>query len=232
MLRELVEDIMSARDEKALRRALARLATAYGYEHYAFINLHAARVHAVSDYPAEWQEEYLTRSYMIIDPVVTVAKRVVRPFDWSNDRERRLKPPEIKRFCDDATACGIRSGISLPVRTGRNAFAVLTFSSSRDSETAISREFDFTSAGEAVAFLHSKFAKMPTSFSAPQFSTLNERETTCLKWSAEGKSFSDIAAMEGLKYSTVRFHIENAKQKLLVQTVAHATALATRLGLI
>lgn len=232
LLRELVDAIARASEEESLKTALSRLTLAYGYDHFAFVNLHATKVYALSNYPDEWQDIYLARSYMVLDPVVTVAKRIARPFEWSNDRQRLCCEADVKRFCEEAASYGIRSGISIPVRTGLGRIAILTLASSRDTEISINADFDVFSAAAAVSLLHAKFPRPPVNRSPPVISVLNSRETACLKWVAEGKRPADIAIVEGIKYSTVRFHIEKAKAKLSVETVAHATALATKLCLI
>lgn len=232
LFRELIDVIAQATDERSLKAALGHLTTASGYDHFAFLNLHAKRVHAVSNYPAEWQDVYLARSYMIIDPIVTMAKRLTRVFDWCGDHERRRSTGDVKRFCDDAASFGIRSGVSVPVRTGLGRFAMLTFASSRNAKPSKNAEVDAGSAATAVALLHAKLAQAPTFLPSVTCAALNSREAACLSWVAEGKSLADIAAVEGIKYSTVRFHLDNAKAKLDVYTLPHATARATKLSLI
>ncbi|WP_436084311.1 autoinducer binding domain-containing protein [Pararhizobium sp. LjRoot235] len=226
---ELTEAVARASGQKSLKLALSRLRANYGYDYFAFLNLHAQKVHAVSDYPKEWQAIYLERSYTIIDPVITTAKRLNRPFEWSIDRERRFAGNDVKRFYDDAAGFGIRSGISIPVRTGKGQYALFTLAS-RDPETAKTAELDIVSAVSAVALLHAKFAQEPVA--PPTLANLNTREASFLKMIAEGMRMADIANVEGLAYKTVVFHINKAKAKLDVYTLPHATARATKLSLI
>lgn len=55
-------------------------------------------------------------------------------------------------------------------------------------------------------------------------STLTVRETQCLRWSALGRGDADIGQTLGITTRTVRFHLDNAKQKLGVTTRAQAIA--------
>jgi LuxR family transcriptional regulator, activator of conjugal transfer of Ti plasmids len=229
---ELIEAIARASGEDSLALVLSQLRFAYGYDHFAYLNLHAEKVQAVSDYPEEWQAIYLARSYTIIDPVVTSAKRAMQPIEWSSDRERRRAEGKVKRFYDEAAGFGIRSGISIPVRTGRGRCAILTLASSRETEATRTATLDIASAASAVALLHAKIGQASVKSASQTNATLNSRETLCLKWVAEGKRMMDIALMEGLSYGTVVFHINSAKAKLDVYTLPHATAVATRLSLI
>jgi len=240
LFRELIEIVAQAPGEKSLKRALSRFRANHGYDHFAFLNLHAQRVHAVSDYPKEWQATYLARSYTIIDPVISSAKRVMRPFEWSSDRERRRAESDVKRFYDEAASFGIRSGVSIPVRTGRGRFAILTLASSHNAEivrTAADPDIvSVASAVSAVTLLHTKFAQAPANWEPADLATpigaINARERACLKGIAEGKRMADIAVMEGIAYGTVAFHLSNAKAKLDALTLPHATWLATKLSLI
>lgn len=227
---ELIETIARASGEKPLKLALSRLRANYGYDYFAYLNLHAQKVHAVSDCPEEWQAIYLARSYTIIDPVITNAKRLKRPFEWSIDRDRRLAGDDVKRFYDEAASFGIRSGISIPVRTGHGQFAIFTLASSRDEVMAKTAELDIALAVSAVALLHAKFAQEPVA--PPAIADLNKKEASFLKMIAEGMRMADIANLEGLAYKTVVFHINKAKAKLDVYTLPHATARATKLSLI
>jgi len=57
---------------------------------------------------------------------------------------------------------------------------------------------------------------------------LSKRETEVLRLIATGKSDDDVAAELGIAARTVRFHLENAKQKLGVTTRAQAVLIVLR----
>ena len=61
---------------------------------------------------------------------------------------------------------------------------------------------------------------------------LTVRETQCLRWAAMGKTDADMGQILGISARTVRFHIENAKQKLGVATRTQAVAKAVNEKLI
>ncbi len=228
--RELIDAVGGTSSDKALKRTLSRLRASYDYDYFAFLNLHAHKVHAVSDYPEEWKAIYLAGSYTTVDPIITSAKRINRPFEWSIERERRRADNNVKRFCDEAASFGIRSGLSIPMRTGQGRFALLTLASSRDADGTSTAELDIAAAVSAVGLLHGRFARSPVA--SQNLAGLSSRESEFLKMIAEGMRMADIALVEGLAYNTVAFHIKNAKAKLQVYTLPQATALATKLSLI
>lgn len=59
---------------------------------------------------------------------------------------------------------------------------------------------------------------------------LTEREITCLKWIAEGKSDWQIGVILSISAKTVNYHVENAKRKLGVATRIQAVVVAIRSG--
>jgi len=61
---------------------------------------------------------------------------------------------------------------------------------------------------------------------------LTERETTCLRWVAQGKSDGVVATILGVSDSAVHFHMTNVLRKLGVSTRTQAVAKAMALGLI
>jgi len=228
----LIEASSTACGEQSLKTAVEGFALTHGFELFAYLHLRAKRSFAVSNYPTEWQALYFDRSYNRIDPVITAAKRGMRAFRWSIDRDRPGITHDLRRFYDEAAKYEIRSGFSIPVRTGFGEFAILTLASSSSVSLSDGKYMDAVQAAAAVAFIHARFVQQgrPGGASAPV--ALSPRELMCLRWSAEGKSMHDIALVAGLKYSTVRFYLDTAKTKLDVVTLPQATALAIKLMLI
>lgn len=56
-------------------------------------------------------------------------------------------------------------------------------------------------------------------------SPLSKRESECLRWVAEGKTDGEAGKILGISPRTVRFHINNAKDKPGVATRIQAVAL-------
>lgn len=61
---------------------------------------------------------------------------------------------------------------------------------------------------------------------------LTPREIDCLSWAAKGKTRWETAHILKVSDSTVRFHLENARNKLAAGNVTHAVALGVRDGII
>lgn len=61
---------------------------------------------------------------------------------------------------------------------------------------------------------------------------LTERELTCLRWAAVGKTSWEMGAILGLTERTVNFHVQNACRKLGVHSRQAAITSALRAGLL
>jgi len=59
--------------------------------------------------------------------------------------------------------------------------------------------------------------------------SLTARELECLRWTAQGKTDSEIGTILTISARTARFHIENAKRKFGVSTRIQAVAEALKL---
>jgi DNA-binding CsgD family transcriptional regulator len=62
--------------------------------------------------------------------------------------------------------------------------------------------------------------------------SLTRRESECLAWCAEGKSYWETAIILGIAERTVSFHMESARAKLNAGSNAHAVAIAVHAGLL
>ncbi len=219
-----------ARSQDMLTGALPKLVDELGFDSYAYLYVHPSLTKAVSNYAPEWQDHYFDSSYPTIDPVVAAAKSSLRPFAWCpNSYPAETK--EARRFYSEAADFGIRSGISVPVRTACRHMSMLTLASNKPSLT-LDKDIDQIAAITAVAYLHARIEEQDTKPTGQTHFDLTARQAACLKWSAEGKSMKAIAVLENMSFSTVSFHLNNARKALDASSLAQATALATKLGLI
>ena len=228
--RKLVEQVTLSRNEATLLESLETMTVEAGFRFFAYLHLQTARQTALSNYDKEWQGRYFDKGYASIDPVVLKAKSRPSAFVWSN-RETPGLNRKRRTFYGEAAEFGIRSGISVPIDTGFGCMAMLTLAAS-EPDAVEGIHLDPVKAAAAFGQVHARIEAM---WSQPKPGTkfnLKTDELTCLRWASEGKRMVDIADIENMKYSSVAFHVDNAKKALGVTTLPHATALAKELGLI
>lgn len=226
-----LSDISSlAKTEAMLKAALTDAVYELGFDCYAYLNIQPVRSYAVSNYATEWQQRYLEQDYRDIDPVVRTARARMEAFTWAPESPRKLSS-RVRAFYAEADDFGIRSGITIPVRTAFGHMSMLTLASNKPS-LSLECDIDQLAAATAVALLHARLEIQEIEPTASAQVELTARQALCLKWSAEGKSMRAIAAIEGMSFATVNFHLNNARKTLDAGSLAQATALATKLKLI
>ena len=228
---KLIDMSSVARTEQMLTEGLTELVQEFGFDCYEYVNLHPVRTHAVSNYPPEWQARYLAQNYIKVDPIVSMAQARMQAFAWAAERPRQSTDKLVRRFYREAGDFGIRSGVTIPIRTAFGHMSMLTLAS-HEPTLAPGKDIDQIAAITAVAQLHAKLEHQNVEPTATAQVDLKAKQALCLKWSAEGKTMKDIAAIENISFATVTFHLNNARKALDVGTLPHATALATKLKLI
>lgn len=235
--REIFESLIDVCDaatgDDALCGALVRLTRSAGFDCYAYFHVHPTDSYAVSNYPLEWQERYFSCGYMKIDPVITAAKRATHVFRWSIDAERSRSCTQLGRFYTEAADFDLKSGLSVSVSTGFGRVAVVTFASACHTLPDDCLLGETAALGmTAGAYMHARIAQRNRTQQERRAMILTSNEAACLRWAAEGKSMLEIAKILGMKYGTVRFHLDSAKVKLGTVKLCQATASAARLLLI
>lgn len=230
-LQGLIDAVDVAHDERSIRSAVKKFTVASGFERYAYIHVHADDGVALSDYPAEWQNIYLEKRYTIIDPVVTTAKRTLRMFTWSAEHpDVRRSSREVKQFYFEATDFGIRSGVSIPIKTSYGRTAMITLASDRPHVEI--PPWDPMQAALALAYVHIHLSLSSASSLKTGKVTLSTQEATSLSWSSHGKSMNVIADLLGIKPRTVQFYLDNARDKLGASSLQQAVRIAVKKKLI
>lgn len=230
-LDKLIDITAVESDQNSLEGALAGLTEQMGFNSYAYLNIQAGHILAITNYHRDWRSVYFERNYQSIDPVVKRAKLTKRTFTWAGELERpRLSKSEY-RFYAHAADFGIRSGITIPVKTANGSMSMFTVASEK-RELDLKCEIDPVAAVSAVAQLHTRITFLRARPSIKDHSYLDAKEATYLRWIAVGKTMEEVADIEGVKYNSVRSKLAEAKKRFNVHTITHLAALAIRKGLV
>ena len=181
----------------------------------------------------EWQNHYRKEKFIEIDPVYNNSAHTILPLDWAKiDRSS----PKIKRFFSHALDSGVgRNGLTIPVRGPSNGMWALFGVSTQDNE----REWDLRrrellkDAMVLAHYIHQRAVEI-YGYPGESFSlkAITPREREALSWSAEGKSFQDIATIMRISAETVKAHLDSARFKLGALTRTHAVVKALRAGIV
>lgn len=142
----------------------------------------------------------------------------------------RLSKAE-RAFYAHAADFGIRSGVTIPIKTANGSMSMFTLASEKPT-IDLEREIDAVAAAAAVGQLHARISFLHTTPSAEDSAWLDPKEATYLRWIEVGKTMEEVAELEGVKYNSVRVKLREASKRFNVHTTTHLTALAIRKRLI
>jgi DNA-binding CsgD family transcriptional regulator len=215
-------------DKPAIHGALRRFANIHGFEWFTYLSVHEADVYGLSNYPDEWQKQYLEDDLAKVDPVVAAISPTRGAFAWS---EREM-PTEIRRdqrrFLGEAKTFDIRSGIAIPIFSGFGRRALFTFASGdlKADRSLVANQYSALTLGAFIdGYLQSRdFDGLMRSAPSP----LTPYQLECLSWLLQGKTNDDIAALRSVSRRAVEFQLQSIRQKLNVLTTYQALGIAVK----
>lgn len=191
------------------------------------------QTHFAADFMSNYAEHGLIRH----DVAVHWAFFHDTPRCWQSLRTEGVMSPEQKRVWVEGAAYGVRNGLSVPLRFGREAnpgglFLSATGMSDR-AWSLLFREKAPLLIGIAHGF-HLAMTRFPL-FGEPlgpvdRVVSLTRRERECLLWASRGCHTGEIADRLDLADRTVEHHMASARRKLQARTTAQAVARAMAMG--
>lgn len=216
--------------------AVQRIADFYQVE---FVTLHLFRSgedaqnkpYVRTNYPDAWVSHYLLNDYVRMDPVLQMAERIAGPFCWST-----IKPEGQQiEMMEQAFKHGLgRTGFSVRHIDAIGRRSVLSFNAhnAKGGTTWVPYLDEIRDGLINLAQATHHMALDEIYLDREPFPQLSPREIECLKWTAAGKTHTDIAIILDLSEHTIRGYLKDARMKLDCVTLAQAVSKAASLGLI
>jgi DNA-binding CsgD family transcriptional regulator len=228
-------DTILGYNEQDLEETLRAIAADVGVSHIAYVRFapdkssDASLLAAMVTYSVAWQHRYFEKQYVLIDPVVTNGSKAVLPFDWE---ELASDDPVVQAFFIDALNYGVgRSGVSIPVRNRRGAYAVVSFSSNHSKREWQEFKNNNMVKLQLISVLIDSAASVNLKLTSPPVK-LSKREEQCLIWAARGKTYQDISDILNISFGSVKSYLDTARHKLNCINLTHAVAVAIATGVI
>ncbi len=203
-----------------------------GFQYCSFtmssqLNVFQTKPIQINNYPNEWSRLYQQAHFFDVDPIVAHCKRCVLPIVW--DQKAFETAPGLWSM---AQSFGVHLAWTQPVHDFQGVYSMLTLGRSTGEVTPLEL---YEKAGQVLWLCHAMHAAVAQKYadttSAHSPSKLTPRETEILKWSAMGKTASDIATILCLSERTVGFHISSTFKKLGVNNKIAAVLCASKAGL-
>ncbi|MCD2519531.1 LuxR family transcriptional regulator [Massilia sp. G4R7] len=232
----LLLDLLDAPNELTWCERLFGLARDQGFGQVLFAQVasrHARFENAFvrSNYSSEWRSRYDANGFAYVDPTVGHCLSSTLPIVWAPST---FSKGASNALYEEASAHGIRSGVTLPVHGPQGEFGVMSFACDERPGSALTRAIAEALPGLSLirdyAFASSaRFREPKPEIEAPR---LTRRELEVLQWVMAGKSSWEVARITGCSEATVNFHLANVRQKFGVNTRQQAVVKAIALGLI
>ena len=179
-------------------------------------------------YPEGWVSRYLLNNMAVTDPVLQRAQKGDDAFFWS---ELMLDADQIRTMAEFGRAGLGTVGYSLVHIDPHGRKSVLSISRVEAGGWDEHIEAHVDSLEQAHMDLHVK-ALAEAAADAMGIPHLAPREYECLRFTAQGKTYSEIAIILNLSEHTVRSYLKLARVKLNCVSLAQAVAKAVRYKMI
>ena len=230
---DIIDELAGIQSEQDLFRELVARANELEFEYVAYglrppLPITKSNTVLLTNYPSAWQQKYAQSNYIQVDPTVKHAMKSQMPMVWSD--EVFESTPD---FWEEAQSHQIRVGWAQATLDGQGFRGMLVVSRGRDALSA--PELDAKT--PHLAWLTQVAHQLMATLLKPRFvqgvnENLSSREIEILRWTADGKTSSEIADIIHISERTVNFHVNNAIVKLNVANKTAATVKAAILGLL
>ncbi|MBI5874894.1 MAG: autoinducer binding domain-containing protein [Deltaproteobacteria bacterium] len=173
-------------------------------------------------YPEGWFVAYKEEKLYEIDPIVWWQYKFFGTQIWA-DTYKKYKNKASPEFIYNANSFNLNFGISSGIQCAHNNLAsITTFANSKNYFRAHQKVIvDILTPNfhQAILRVCKGNEKRPLPYLTP-------RESEIIQWIKEGKTNWEISMILSISERTVRFHLENIKNKLDATTKAHVVAIA------
>jgi DNA-binding CsgD family transcriptional regulator len=229
-------DTILGYNEKDLRETLKDVAAEIGVAHISIIRFAQDKsadtsvFTAAATYSNEWLARYFLKKYVNIDPALAYGRSATTVFDW--EMLRGGCDPSGLAFLDDAAVHGVGPrGLSIPVRSRRGVFSVVSFTSDCSRAEWERYKNDNMAKLQLLAVLIESAANINFKLPPPSVK-LSRREEQCLIWAARGKTYQEIGEILDLTFGSVKTHLDSARHKLNCMNLTHTVAVALASGVL
>lgn len=233
---ERFSSLLECESEEIWLKSIIQLGNEFGFER-TLIAVVAERPISLSDaflrsnYSSQWLDKYNCERLVTVDPTVRHCVMHSTPLIWD---PALFSSKKQKEMYEEASAHGLRSGISLPFHGASGEVGILCcvsdLSSSRQFYQDIQHHMSALSLMRDFAFEASlRFANFSTVHHSP---VLTQREIECLKWCAAGKSSWETAQILRCSEAVINFHFGNLRRKFQVTSRRQVVVKAIHCGIL
>lgn len=230
---DLLEVASATHSEQELFGKIEAAARSLGFEHCAYglrvpFPLSNPKTIILTNYPAAWQARYTQAGYVDSDPTVLHGRRTQVPLIWADSVFESAAD-----LWDEARAFGLGVGWVQSSLDGNGVGGMLTLARAKDPLSSTELASEEVKMRWLVNVSHMSMSRiLAPRLGWHQRSSLTEREVEVLKWTADGKTASEISDILTVSEHTVIFHVKNAVSKMQSANKTAAVVRAAMMGLL
>lgn len=209
-----LQALLNAPNEAEFFKVLERAANELGFDYCAYgmrmpLPLSNPKLFMLNNYSSEWQARYAERNYLTLDPTVAHGMRSILPLLWSEELFDNCRP-----FWDEAHAHGLQVGWAQSAYDAKGVVGLLTLARSGEPITESEMRAKSMRMSWLVQVAHQGMTRLHASRNPVEEVPLTAREIEVLRWTADGKTSSEVGQIMNISERTVNFHINNSLEKL------------------
>lgn len=229
---EVMEQLERVADPIAIVGRLAAWLSQFGFTSFLVTGMPLPQQERLEPYillngwPDEWYRRYTAVNHYRNDPVARQCFATLEPFAWSELPPERLLAAAARRVMEEASECGLREGLCVPLHDVHGFQAAVTMAGDRPELPANARRMVHLLALYAYSAADRIFRSRERSI--PLDDQLSSREREILRWTAIGKTSWEIGKILAISEFTVNTHLRNARRKLGTSNNVHTVVEALR----
>lgn len=228
-----LQALLSINDENTLFSQIVRFGQQLGFDYCAYglrmpVPLTRPATLMYNNYPDAWKNRYVQEGYLAIDPTVKHGMHSHLPVLWTDETFA-----SARNLWEDARAHGLCVGWAQSNRDAQGIGGMLSLARSAEQFTRKELQDKGYKLSWLVQVAHLGMVRCLADRIMPEANAkLSAREIEVLRWTAEGKTSSEVAQLINISERTVNFHISNAIVKLGASNKTSAAIRAAVLGLL
>ncbi len=220
-LGELFGRLATAASFTSVCALLQQYASGYGLTRVSFFDLQRATARVsdallCSNVPARVLRRLDRAGDFQAHPLIERARQMHSPFEFSLSASLGL----LGKLTHRPDIAAPSNGLVVPLRDGTAAVAMATLIGAKPALSPLASD----KIKLAVHAGWHRAQELRSGTSTAGTPSLTARELECLTWVSRGKTDQEVARIIAVAPRTVRFHIDNAKAKLNVETRVQAVA--------
>ena len=223
-IQDFVDTSRQVTDQQQLQDLLQEVRAELGFDYFWLVHRvdvrasdekgddpNTTKVVALSDYPVEWVDAYVTSNLAAHDPVLQASQEAGIGFRWSDIPKMIELTPYQRELFEQGREAGIVDGFTVPGKASGLTNGSCNFAIGPDRD--LPRTNLLLAELVGIHSLHAARQLVEKAHGQAERPRLTRRQRDCIELVGRGKTDWEIAQILGISPATVKDHIDDARRK-------------------